>query len=180
MPLCEGALPIPDQPLLLHRTFYQRVNLLFLSSIVCSIMIFQTKANCIVTDSRSEYDDVRGQQCSSLNVRANDDGDFPMVDVEYSWSMCNKNAFDIELRDPQAKFYDWTRVAGSKETNVANPRIPVGGRTLKSGECLEEKRPLSLDTENRYNVATQLEGFVLDSDGSRLSPTTGKSDALRF
>ncbi len=87
--------------------------------------------------------------------------------------MCNGNAFDIELREPFAKMFDWTVVEGDKAKNIVNPRIPLGGTMLRSGECIEREKDLSLTTASRYNVATQLEGFVLDENGNRKDPKTG-------
>ncbi len=142
-------------------------------------MLSQVKANCIVTDTDSEWDDIRGQQCSALNVRADSNGIFPMVEVEYQWSMCNENPFDIALRDPKAKMYDWTKKPGSKAANVADPRIPLGGEILESGTCIDRQETLQLDTTDRYNVATQLEGYVLDENDNQKDAQTGKIDAFR-
>ena len=131
-----------------------------------------------ITDSRKEYDNIRGKKCGVLNVRPDDDGDYPVVDVEYTWSMCNYNDFDIELKDPQAKMYDWTMKKGDKEKNVANPRFPLGGLALPSGNCIEREEDLDLNTANRYNLATQLEGFVIDENGNRKPPATGMYEDL--
>ncbi len=123
------------------------------------------------------YKDIKGKKCGNLNVRPDENGVYPMVDVEYSWKMCNGNDFDIELREEKAKFYDWTKKAGDKNANIANPRFPLGDKSTKilaSGTCMEKKEELTLTTANKYNVATQLEGYVLRNNGQRLNSQTSE------
>ncbi len=84
--------------------------------------------------------------------------------------MCNNNRFDIKLKKDFAKFFDWTKKAGSKAESVKDPRFPLGGTTLKAGRCLTQSQVLTLDTTNRYTIATQLEGFVVNRNGGILDP----------
>ncbi len=87
--------------------------------------------------------------------------------------MCNNNDFDIDLRNNKAKFFDWQR--GAKADNIDNPRIDLWGKTLKNRSCLNESRTLSLETTNRFTVATQLEGYVIDPiTGNKKDAATGK------
>lgn len=88
--------------------------------------------------------------------------------------MCNKNAFDIKLKTDYAKFFDWTKKPGSKAENINDPRFPLGGETLDAGECLNKSATVTLDTTNRYTIASQLEGFVVGADGQNKDPATGK------
>lgn len=138
-------------------------------------LYYQVDTDCIITDTRKELDDVRGKNCNKLDVSNYSSGSYPSVEVKYSWEMCNKNDFDIELRDKKAKFFDWTRTKGSKQENVRDPRIALGGKTLAKGQCLNESRTIILDTTNRYTIASQLEGYVVDpSTGMNKDAETGE------
>lgn len=128
-------------------------------------------SSCTIIDSRPEYVSLRGKNCSKLKVEADGDGNYPGVEVEFSWKMCNENSFDILLND-KGKFFDWARVKGSKKYNLANPRFPLGGTTLVSGACLKKDETLTINTGNRYNIATQLEGNVLNPSGQLEDPRT--------
>ncbi len=130
-------------------------------------------ADCTVIDPRPEYASLRGESCGALNVEADSNGNYPDVKVKYSYSMCNYNRFDIRMKN-EAKFYDWTKKRGDKAKNVADPRVPLGGLTLKSNDCETYDEEFFLSTANRYNIATQLEGFVLDTSGNAKDPQFGK------
>jgi hypothetical protein len=117
------------------------------------------------------FPNFKGENCSTLVVTADGNGKYPEVEVEYSWEMCNENSFDIELKQNFAKFFDWTKKPGSKAESIKNPRFPLGGKFLKAGECLKQTKVHKIDTTNRYTIATQLEGFVVDdsADGRKNS-----------
>ena len=116
---------------------------------------------------------MRGEKCGALNVEADANGNYPDVQVTYSYSMCNNNRFDIKLKD-ESKFYDWAKKRGDKQKNVANPRFPLGGRVVGAGRCITKEDTFFLSTANRYNIATQLEGFALDNNGVAKDPKFGK------
>ncbi len=130
-------------------------------------------AECTIVDPRPEYANLFGEKCGALNVEADSNGNYPDVKVKYSYSMCNYNRFNIRMKD-EAKFYDWTKKRGDKAKNVANPRFPLGGRVLLAGQCFTEAPEFYLSTANRYNIATQLEGFVMGANGSNMDPQFGK------
>jgi len=125
---------------------------------------------CKIVDTDSAFDDVRGMSCGKLEVTTDSNGDYPNIEVEYSWEMCNKNSFDIKLKQDFAKFFDWTKRKGSKDENINNPRFPLGGKTLEAGACLNQSQVVTLDTANRYTIATQLEGFVVKESGGIVNP----------
>lgn len=128
-------------------------------------------STCTIIDSSPEYAGLQGKNCSKLTVKADSYGNYPDVMVQYSWKMCNKNHFDI-LLNRKGKFFDWTRAKGSKNQSLANPRFPLKGTVLASDTCLTREETLTINTGSRYNIATQLEGFVLDPDGKRKDPRT--------
>ncbi len=130
-------------------------------------------AECTVTDTRPAYADVRGEKCSALNVEADANGNYPDVQVRYDYSMCNYNPFRIKMKK-EAKFYDWTKIRGDKQKNVQNPRVQLKDSELAPGRCITYDETFYLSTKNRYNIATQLEGFALDSNGVEKDSSTGK------
>ena len=110
--------------------------------------------------------------CNNLEVAPDDNGVYPNVEVQYSWEMCNKNNFDIQLNQNYVKCFYWTKKRGSKALNIDRPRIPLGGKTLKAGACLNRSEAVT----NRYTIASQLEGFVVDESctSGTVDPQNGK------
>jgi len=71
------------------------------------------------------------------------------------------------MLNKKAKFFDWRRAKGAKKESIENPRVPLRGQVVKSGQCLEERIVFDLSAGNRYNVASQLEGVFIDESGNR-------------
>lgn len=126
---------------------------------------FQVDAKCTIADERQEYEEIYGKKCSQLNVEADEDGNYPVVDVTYAFSICNGNDLDIML-NRKAKFFDWRRAKGAKKESIENPRFPLEGQIVKSGKCLETSITFGLSAGSRYNIASQLEGVFMDASGN--------------
>lgn len=138
-------------------------------------LLKQVEVKCFITDNDPLYDNIRGKRCSALSVELDANGYYPKVELEYYWEMCKQNKNFNSKFDEQAKFFDWDRKdKSSKKSNMADPRFPLGGGRLESGECRSETVREKFDTSSRYNVATQHEGAVEAADGSLNDESTGK------
>ncbi len=132
----------------------------------------------MITDPDEEYDNVRGKKCGTLNVERDNEGNYPEVQVKFSYSMCNYNDFDVQLTS-KAKFYDWARDmfhdgVPDKKVNIENPRFPLDGQIVKAGRCMAKTDTFYIDTAFRYNIAAHLQGVVLDENGEAKDPKNGE------
>lgn len=119
----------------------------------------KAEAECIVTDKDPLFDTIRGGDCSKIEIdgiKAGNNNSYPLVDVEYSWKLCNYNGANtkIQFSDTQNSYFKlWLK----KETTITEKNFTSLTKDLDSGECVSLTEAKALDTKySHHYMAAQL------------------------